>query len=75
MKSSFSVSTTHGSFSGGSSVNVPPPTFSGRYFDSALPSTTTVPRSATSFVTAPADAHSAAQQDAVTSRLFVFMPG
>ena len=47
MKSSVSVSTTIGSFSGGTSVNVPPKTLSGRYLESADASTVTVPRSAT----------------------------
>ena len=50
MKSSVSVSTVTGSFSGGSPVNVPPVTVSGRYFESAFASTVTVPRSATEFV-------------------------
>ncbi len=50
MKSSVKVSTTTGNFSGGTSVNVPPFTVWGRYFESAAPSTMTVPRSATAFV-------------------------
>ena len=56
MKSSVSVSTTQGSFSGGTSVKVPELTVSGRYLESADPSTTTVPRSATVFVEADSPA-------------------
>ena len=50
MKSSVSASTTHGSFSGGMSVNVPPFTVSGRYFEMAVASTTIGESTAVVFV-------------------------
>ncbi len=61
------MSTTIGSDSGATSVNVPDETVSGRYLESALPSTTTVPRSATAFVSA-AEAGSAAAASAAARR-------
>ena len=74
MKSAVSVSTTVGSRSGGSAVKVAPETVSGRYFESALASTVTVPRSANVLVDAEPSARASPAAATETTSISAFMP-